>query len=81
LQARRRYDLVCANLTSDLLLANAEKIKNLVCPGGRLVIAGVLEREFADVTASFRRFNLTLEINRANSIWKSGQLTLKTGVL
>ena len=41
---RRRYDLVCANLTTDLLLANAEKIRNLVNPEGRLVIAGVLDR-------------------------------------
>jgi ribosomal protein L11 methyltransferase len=73
---RRRYDLVCANLTSDLLVAHAEKIRNLVQPGGKLVIAGVLAREFPDVTAKLHRINLTLEFSKAISIWKSGQFVL-----
>jgi ribosomal protein L11 methyltransferase len=76
LRARRRYDLVCANLTSDLLLAHAKKIRNLVCPGGRLVIAGILGREFPEVCAKFRRFNLTFEEGRVHSIWRSGQFAL-----
>jgi ribosomal protein L11 methyltransferase len=76
LRPRRRYDLVCANLTADLLLANAEKIRNLVRSGGRLVIAGLLVREFADVAVKFRRFNLTLARSVVNNVWKSGELTL-----
>jgi ribosomal protein L11 methyltransferase len=76
LRARRRYDLVCANLTSDLLLAHAKKIRNLVRPGGRLVIAGVLDREFPEVRGMLRRFNLTLEACGVHKDWKSGQFTL-----
>lgn len=78
LRARRRFDVVCANLTSDLLLAHAEKIRNLVRPGGRLVIAGVLQAEFPKVSESFRRFNLTLEASRGKSIWRSGQFALSS---
>ena len=76
LRARRRYDLVCANLTSDLLLAHAEKIRNLVRPGGRLVIAGVLDREFPEICALLRRINLTLEARKVHKSWKSGQFAL-----
>jgi ribosomal protein L11 methyltransferase len=75
LRARRRCDLVCANLTADVLLANAQKIRNLVRRGGRLVIAGVLEREFTKVCAKFRRFHLTLEASMVNNSWKSGEFT------
>jgi ribosomal protein L11 methyltransferase len=76
LRARRRYDLVCANLTSDLLLEYAEKIRNLVRPGGKLVIAGVLHREFPQVAVMLRRFNLTLVATKVDKTWKSGQFAL-----
>ncbi|HEX3718240.1 MAG TPA: 50S ribosomal protein L11 methyltransferase [Verrucomicrobiae bacterium] len=70
---RRRYDLICANLTSDLLLAQAEKIRNLLRPGGKLVIAGVLAREFPEVSQKLRQINLTLETSGVINNWKSGQ--------
>jgi ribosomal protein L11 methyltransferase len=75
-RARRQYDLVCANLTSDLLLAEAGKIRNLVRPGGRLAIAGVLDREFPEVAEKLRRIDLTLEKSRFKGSWKSGQFAL-----
>jgi ribosomal protein L11 methyltransferase len=73
LRARRRYDLVCANVTADLLLRHAKKIRNLVRPGGRLVVAGILAREFPEVSESLHRINLTLETSKVMSNWKSGQ--------
>ncbi|HEY3855284.1 MAG TPA: 50S ribosomal protein L11 methyltransferase [Verrucomicrobiae bacterium] len=72
-KARRKYDLVCANLTADLLLANAEKICDLVKPHGRLVLAGILDREFPDVTKKLHRIGLTTERTRLHKFWKSGQ--------
>jgi ribosomal protein L11 methyltransferase len=73
LKARRKYDLVCANLTADLLLANAEKICDLVKPLGRLVLAGILDREFLVVTEKLRQIGLTMERTRLHKSWKSGQ--------
>lgn len=75
-RAVRRYDLVCANLTSDLLLAHAEKIRNLVRPGGKLVIAGLLKREFQEICEKLHRINLTLEGSKLGNDWKSGQFAL-----
>ena len=72
-KARRKYDLVCANLTADLLLANAEKICDLVKPLGRLVIAGVLDREFPEVSQKLHRIGLTMQRARLHKSWKSGQ--------
>jgi ribosomal protein L11 methyltransferase len=74
-----RYDLICANLTADVLLANAENLCILLGPGGRLVIAGVLKREFPEVSAKLRRINLTLEASKVDKDWKSGQFALLSG--
>jgi ribosomal protein L11 methyltransferase len=73
LRPRRRYDLVCANLTADLLFANAEKIRNLVNPGGRLVIAGVLSREFPELCKKLHGIGLTLQRTKVDKCWQSGQ--------
>jgi ribosomal protein L11 methyltransferase len=72
----RGCDLVCANLTADVLLAQAEKLRDLLRPGGRLVIAGVLKREFPEVSAKLLRINLTLETSKVHKDWKSGQFAL-----
>jgi ribosomal protein L11 methyltransferase len=77
LVSRRRYDVVCANLTCDLLVGEAEKIRNRLKPGGRLVVAGILRREFAGVRKKLQRINLTLRQICVQKEWKSGQFALK----
>ena len=73
---RRRYDVICANLISDLLMNEAERIRNLLKPGGKLVTAGAMHREFHEVTRKLQRFNLTLEASSVDKEWKSGQFAL-----
>jgi ribosomal protein L11 methyltransferase len=77
LVCRRRYDVVCANLTGDLLLGEAEKIRNRLKPGGRLLVAGILRREFSVVRKNLQRINLTLGQIGVEKDWKSGQFALK----
>jgi ribosomal protein L11 methyltransferase len=72
-RASRKYDLVCANLTADLLLANAEKICGLVKPGGQLALAGILDREFPEVSKKLHGIGLTMQRTRLHKSWKSGQ--------
>ena len=55
LRTSRRYDLVCANLMADLLISQAKKISNRVAPNGRLVLAGILDEQFASVTAMYSK--------------------------
>lgn len=73
---RRRYDLICANLISDLLLSEAEKIRYMLKPGGNLVVAGILHRQFPEIEKRLHGFNLTLVKSSANKEWKSGRFAL-----
>jgi ribosomal protein L11 methyltransferase len=73
---RRRYDLICANLICDLLENQAARIRNWLKPGGSLVAAGILLREFPGLEKNLLRFNLTLEKTCATKDWKSGRFVL-----
>ncbi len=74
--ARRRFDVVCANLICDLLLARASRLRRLLKPGGKLVVAGILAGEFRKIRKKFQRFNLTLEQSKLYQEWKSGRFAL-----
>lgn len=79
LRPARRYDVICANLISNLLTEEAGKIRNLLKPDGLLIVAGILRHEFAKIIETFRRFNLTLGTFRIDKEWKSGQFALSNG--
>jgi ribosomal protein L11 methyltransferase len=76
----RRHDLVCANLTSDLLLAQARRIIGQVRPGGLLVLAGILERQFPAVRAAYEKAGLRLERSAAAREWRSGAFRAPAGL-
>ena len=68
----RRFDVVCANLMSELLVAEKAKLASWLAPAGRLVLAGILEEQFAEVEAAF--CGLGMELIAAESLdeWCSG---------
>lgn len=68
----RRFDLVCANLISNLLMAERKRIAARVAPGGTLVLAGILRVEFAEVRRSFEALGLRLVRQRDEKEWASG---------
>lgn len=72
LTASRQYDLVCANLLADLLLAEPERIVARVAPGGTLVLAGILAGEFARVVAAYAALGWRLTADRTVREWRSG---------
>jgi ribosomal protein L11 methyltransferase len=67
-----RYDLVCANLLADLLVIARDKILAHLRPGGRLVVAGILAREFGEVRRAYQQAGLRLMADRAEKEWCSG---------
>ena len=69
----RKWDVICANLTSDLLISEAKKICARLKPGGSLILAGILRRQFADVRRHYESFSLTAASKRANNEWQSGR--------
>jgi ribosomal protein L11 methyltransferase len=68
----RRYDLICANLISPLLVAQRQRIVSQLKPEGRLVLAGILASEFAEVQRAYADVDLRLRSNRTENEWRSG---------
>jgi ribosomal protein L11 methylase PrmA len=72
----RQHDVICANLICDLLAREAEKIRRWLKPGGKLVAAGILNREFSELQKKLQRCRLTLEKSGVKEYWKSGRFVL-----
>ncbi len=67
-----KYDLVCANLIANLLLAERTRIVARVANQGVLVLAGILKAEFAQVQAAYEALGVRLVSSHTRSEWRSG---------
>lgn len=76
LQPARKYDLVCANLISTLLIAERRRIVNRVKPDGTLVLAGILAEEFAEVERAYAGLKWKRVAHRVENEWCSGSFCL-----
>lgn len=72
LASATRYDVVCANLIYDLLIAERDRILNRVRPDGVLVLAGILQTQFAKVERAYRRAGWRLVTSDVEKEWQSG---------
>jgi ribosomal protein L11 methyltransferase len=71
----RQYSLVCANLTARLLMAERRRILARLRADGVLVVAGILEAQFAQVQGTFERAGLRLVAAHTQKEWRSGAFT------
>jgi ribosomal protein L11 methyltransferase len=74
---KRRFDLVCANLISNLLIAERRKIAAQLKSGGVLVLAGILKSEFLEVKKAFESLGLKLISSRSKKEWRSGSFSFR----
>jgi ribosomal protein L11 methyltransferase len=72
----RKFDLVCANLISDLLIAERRRIAAQLNRGGTLVAAGILKSEFQKLESAFEDVNLKLVSSKTEMEWRSGSFRL-----
>jgi len=72
LKSPKRYDLICANLISTLLLSERDKLLNRLAPEGTIVLAGILSTEFATVQAAYEEKGLKLVQTKIEREWQSG---------
>jgi ribosomal protein L11 methyltransferase len=72
LRSVKRYDVVCANLLANLLIAERDRILARVKPEGVLVVAGILKREFREVQRAYEAAGLRLVASNAQKEWRSG---------
>jgi ribosomal protein L11 methyltransferase len=70
-RAARSYDVVCANLISNLLVAARKRILARVAPGGALVLAGILATEFDEVRRVYESAGLRMLASATRNEWRS----------
>jgi ribosomal protein L11 methyltransferase len=71
-----KYDIICANLISNLLLAEQKKLIGRLKPGGTLVLAGILKEEFPKIEKAFKQAGLKKIRDLADGEWRSGAFCL-----
>jgi ribosomal protein L11 methyltransferase len=71
-QAGKQFDLVCANILGHLLIKFKNNIATWVKPGKYLVLAGILNEEFDNLSKEFTSIGFT-ELNRfSEKEWTGG---------
>lgn len=73
----RTFDVVCANLMHDLLVAECRRIAARVAPGGRLVLAGILAHQFPAVERAYADLGWVVERDATEGEWRSATFALK----
>lgn len=72
LRSSNRYDLICANLISDVLIQESTRILNRLRSEGKLMLAGILANEFSRVQRAFEVKGLKLVKSKTDGGWQSG---------
>jgi ribosomal protein L11 methyltransferase len=72
LRSATKFDLICANLIFNVLIAELQRILNRLVPGGRLVLAGILRSQFPEVVQAFGQEGLELLRSKTVKEWRSG---------
>ena len=67
-----RYDIVAANILSSALIAGRQKLLSLTRPGGHLILAGILDREYGTVKAAFEELGCRELDSAAEKEWRGG---------
>jgi ribosomal protein L11 methyltransferase len=68
---KAKYDVVCANLTADLLEVSAAKLQGFLRSGGLLVLAGILRAQKNSVHKCFVQRGFRVAARRAEGEWES----------
>lgn len=69
LRARAPYDLILANILAPPLIAMARDMARATAPGGRLVLAGLLDTQARRVAQAYRRHGLLPVTPRGRAEW------------
>ena len=67
-----QYDIVAANILSSALIAGREKLLSLTRPGGWLILAGILDREYGTVRSAFEELGCREMASEAEKEWRGG---------
>lgn len=71
-KSKERFDVICANLICDLLIAERDRLLARLKPGGSLVVAGILETQFPELERALTASGLRRRGARTEGEWRSG---------
>ncbi len=74
-QSRKKYDVICANLISTLLLSEKDRILSRLQAQGTLVLAGILKEEFPEIQRAWEQAGVKLVNSQIKGEWRSGAFT------
>jgi ribosomal protein L11 methyltransferase len=77
IRPKERFDVVCANLISDLLLKERKRIIAQMNTKGVLVLAGILKKEFFEVRRAYESSGLKKISTRSRKEWQSGSFCIE----
>lgn len=66
------FEVVAANIISSVLIAHASRLVSWVAPGGHLIIAGILAREYDEARKAFTAAGLRELRNHTEKEWTGG---------
>lgn len=69
---KKRFDFICANLISGLLINERRRIAGQLKRDGILVVAGILKTEFSIVQGSFEELGMKMILAKSQREWRSG---------
>ena len=67
-----KFDLICANLLSDVLLSERDRLLKRLKAGGVIVLAGILKLQFREIQRAYEEAGLKLIASQVEKEWKSG---------
>lgn len=79
LRGAMKFDVICANLTHDLLIQERKRIIDRLKRGGCLLLAGILNSQFAAVEAAYVRAGMTRSVIQTENEWTSGVFRFDAG--
>ncbi|MBR6762074.1 MAG: 50S ribosomal protein L11 methyltransferase [Oscillospiraceae bacterium] len=69
------YDVVCANIVSDILIAMRELFINFMKDGATILLSGIIDERLEEVLAAMREIGLTVQEIQQSGGWAAVRLT------
>ncbi len=76
----KTFDVIAANILSSALLAGKEKLLSLLKPGGCLILAGILDREYPLVREAFEQSGCCQFASTEENKWRGGAFLRENGI-
>jgi ribosomal protein L11 methyltransferase len=73
----RQWQVVAANLFSEVLIQSAQTISKATCPGGRLIFSGVLRSQEKETIAAFKKAGFEVDAVSRKGKWIAALATRK----